>query len=592
MPTHRTAILVAIAVAGFLGVVADGHVNAHYSYAEQRGSEPRSALERGDCVNSNSAERRTWDAWEQDSRKLEWLTAAGPTMTGPAPSFNCLRVLASWANGMEVPEWCAPLGVARVSWTVRDGTVPLRISVGNIMVEAEHRFVDIPCELIRDEYAPGPRSEHQVVSLQVTVQDAEGRSARSTSPIGVVSAAPSQPLESIGVLTGVRDAHFAPRPWPYRFSQDTPGEPVGIVAIVRYRSLGRGDWTYLTPLPPPSQSGCGSWCAASHVNDLLPDTEYEVQGAWMWHSAFASASTGNRGGWWENETERDNWWRSWTTPESLQWSATMRFRTFGDLKLSGEATSDTLRVTWPALEGVFRALAYSPDWPGVVWADRDNSYQWRRRTELEQGKPMSALIGGLPSDTPFEVVVRTALPWQFTPATPATIQLRTQPGPAEGFARLADPNDFDVQLANDTLVVEWTKQWPVMYTSVSLSRVPVSQHVPRRGEWTGAPTPSDFDPFDEQLNRRVRLEFAGLAPGTSWRLSINRTPGHMSNRGDPAPYLCMVLDVRPTPDDPGAHLDHYLFSAWGSEAQEISASHVDVVNSFWEGCRLAEPTGE
>lgn len=592
MRTIRIAILLAVAVAGLLAATADGDAMASDSPGLKQGTEGRTALERGDCTNTNSAERRTWDTWQRDSRALEWMTAAGPTMTGPAPSFSCLRILASWVDGMEVSEWCAPPGIARVSWTIRGGALPLRVMIGDIVVDAGDGHVNIPCDVIRDEFAGGPKSQHQIVSLEVMVEDAESRSAKVSSLLGVVSRAPSQTIESIAIRQGTQDAHFSPRPWPFRFADDIPGQPVGLVAIIRYRALGHPAWRYLTPLPPPTQSGCGYWCSSSHVNNLQPDTEYEVQGAWMWHSSYDSASGRRWAGWWENETEHDNWWRSWTTPQELKWSEVQRFRTFGDLKLSGEATSDTLRVTWPASQRTVHALAYSPDWPGVVWSDRDNSYQWRRRAELEQGEPMSALIGGLPSDTPFEVVVITALPWQFAPARPATIQIRTQSESIEGLARLADPNDIDVRFADNTLVVEWTKQWPVMYTRARLSPVAVGQHSPRRGKWTGAPTPSGLDPFDEQLTRRVQVEFADLGPGTSWRLFINRTPGHMSKRGDSAPFLCMALDIRPTPDDPEAHLDHYLFSAWRSEAQEISASHVDDVNHFWQGCELAEPTAE
>ena len=410
----RTLLLAAIALAWFLSAALEAQAESTSPNEHEWDRWSDIALERGDCRVGYTVERRNWRALDAGERNVEWLTAAGPTAPSGPLSFGCLRILAVYSDDFEVSEWCAPLGSARVSWTMEDGTPPFRVSIDNLVSVVDSGFVDIHCDQIKRMFATGNASQHRIVTLRVVVRDAAGRSISSSVDLGLVSAAPTEQIESIGVLTGYQDAHFMARPWPFQSAQQIGDSPVGVVAIVRYRALSETTWTYLLPLPPPSQSGCGHWCAASHVNDLLPDTDYEAQGAWMWHSGHFGATDGG-GAWWELEhwKDVDGWWRSWTTPEALTWSEPHRFRTFGDLAVGAEATSDTVRVTWPASRRTIHALAYSPDWPGTVWVDRDNSYQWRRGAELEAGKPMSALIGGLPADTQFEVLLETALPWQI-----------------------------------------------------------------------------------------------------------------------------------------------------------------------------------
>ena len=197
----------------------------------------------------------------------------------------------------------------------------------------------------------------------------------------------------------------------------------------------------------------------------------------------------------------------------------------------------------------------------MVWVDRDNSYQWRRRDEGAESGAMSAVIGGLPADTPFNVVVRLLKPPSFDQVAPATIAVRTSSQSAGTTLGWADPSDFDITMTGRVLAVEWTKNWPILYTSARLVPESTEGSAGPKGRWVPAPRPSELDPFDEQLERRVRMVFPELRSGTSWRLYVNRRPGHMSTRNQPIPYLCMVWDIRVPQNNTAAQLDPYSFSS-------------------------------
>ena len=313
----RAIVFVAVAIAGILSVLPDVRATPWSPTRDEHGVLIDPILERGSCWTSSTAELWIWHEWKHGERTIEWLTTAGPTAPGGPPSFRCLRILASYADGFEVSEWCVPLGAARVSWTIEQGTPPFRVSIDDHDMGSGRGYVDIPCELIQDRYGSGDSSQHEIVTLQVTAQDAEGRSSTSSSRLGLASAAPSQRIDRVGILPGLRDVHFVPEPWPFQFKQYISESLAGIVAIVRYRALGESEWKYVTPLPAPAQSSCGYLCKRSHVSNLEPDQTYDVQAAWMWNDIYSSIELYTGSPWWEDEAVRDNWWRSWTTPEML-----------------------------------------------------------------------------------------------------------------------------------------------------------------------------------------------------------------------------------------------------------------------------------
>ncbi|MXX49045.1 MAG: hypothetical protein F4Z38_12220 [Chloroflexi bacterium] len=540
---------------------------------------------------------------EQDHRALravqgdhERQNSTGMSVTGqPPPSFECLYVASAYWSSTPRHEWCGPLGTARVSWRIVGGTDPMQVTIDDASAPAQLGYLDIPCESIWDRYVVSDSPHVQIVALQATVRDADGRHAHGSVEVGFVSSTPAQRIDQIKVLPGVQDANFVPLPWPFLGGDDLRPHPLGMAAIVRYRALGATAWSYVTPLPAPAQSGCGLYCVPSHAGDLEPDTQYELQAAWMWNQVYSDSwDSGDRWRWWQDEALRDSWWRSWVEPDELTWSETVRFRTFGELRLQAETTHDTVRVSWLASAGHFHASAYSPDWPGVVWFDRDNSYQWHRDREAAQTGRMSAVIAGLPADTPFVVVVRQLLPPSFHRLPPATVELRTQTGSANAVPRWADPGDIDVSLSGGVVTVEWSKGWPTFYTRVGLFRLPDDGCPAIRGPWILAPRPSELDPFDEQISRRVsvRLPLGERPEGSTWTLVVNRSPGHMGRRSDAFPYICMLWQIRVPPIATDGYLDRFFFSAEQAGTMAVQPAQMLSEGNWPSKCVAGEPTSE
>jgi len=530
----------------------------------------------------------------QDGR--ERLTSAGMSATGqPPPSFECLRVVSAYWSGTPVYEWCGPLGTARVWWRIAGGTRPMQVTIIDATAPAPAGYLDIPCESIRDRHDLSDSPHGQIVAVQVMVRDADGRLAYGSVELGFVTTAPAQRIDEIRVLSGAQDANFVPLPWPFLVGDDPRPHPLGMAAVVRYRALRATAWRYVTPLPAPAQSGCGLYCVVSHAGDLEPDTQYELQAAWMWNQVYSDSwDSSDRRQWWQDEALRDAWWRSWFEPDDLTWSETVQFRTFGHLRLQAETTDDSVRVSWSASGGHFHASAYSPDWPGVVWFDRDNSYQWRRDREAAQTGRMSAVIAGLPADTPFVVVVRQLLPPSFHRLPPATVELRTQTGSANAVPRWADPRDIEVGASGGTVTVEWTKGWPTVYTEVRLWRRPDDGGQAIRGRWTSAPQPSEFEPFDEQISRRVsvRLPLGERPEGSAWTLVVNRSPGHMSRPEDGFPYVCMIWQIRVPPIGTDGYLDRFFFSAEQACTMAVQPVQMLSEGNWSSKCVAGEPTSE
>lgn len=551
-------------------------------------------MERADCRSDNSPELGSRLGAPAEHQLREWLTSAGPRAPEtPPPSFLCLRILATYLSDAQGSEWCGPQGTARVSWTIAAGTPPYLVAVGGLTVPGELGYVDIFCETVRDLETRRDAPEQLVVDVPVSVRDSNGRTAQSSLALNLVSAPPERAIGEIKIVPGVSDALVVPFP-PVEFADGTAEAPFGKSAVVRYRAQGDAAWRYATPVPPRPQSGCGYHCSASAIGELEPDTPYELQAAWMWNFAYSdparSTDDFKRLGP-EDQTAGDGWWRAWVAPERLQWSKIHRFRTHGPFQLRADATHDTVRVSWPAPTGRFHARAYSPQWPGVVWADRDNSYQRRRRVEGSENGVMSSVIGGLPADTPFVIVVRQVPPPRSF-SQEAGIAVQTEPDPGRGPQRSADPSDIEVKLVGRTLIVEWTKQWPTAYTSVTLFQGTDARGSAVSGRRIPPPPPSAHKPLDQQLSRRVRVEFADRPPGSAWTLYLNRTPGHMSGPEHPIPYLCMIWSIEVPRSRPHAHLDRYFYSPQVTVPAAVRPGEIRSEEQLWKGCALGEPIHE
>ena len=589
------AILAAIVAGGLLAVGVDGDLRARAADGARETTSTYAKFEREDCRHGDLA---SWGIWREHDygrhSTIEWNTTAGPTTIYSQPSFRCLRIHAMPATlpDFETREWCAPLGIARVSWTIESGTPPFRLTIGGIPANADVGYVEIPCETIRAVYADGPLPEHRTVALIARVEDSQGLTAIQSVEVGVVSGAPKEEIETIDLDVGARDIHILPYPWSYRL-QESPSTPIGMVAVARYRAAGEQAWTYVTPLPPPRQSGCGYWCFASHANDLQPGVTYELQAAWMWNAYFAWYPGWSE--WLEQETEQGTWWRRWTTPDTLRWSETQQFRTYDAPQLSAEATSDSLIVDWPAVPGRYEAMAFSPDWPGVVWVDPDYAYL-RHQNALPDGLGMMAsTIGGLPADTLFELKVQQLLPWSFHPAPAAFVQVRTLPGQTDR-KRWADPSDIAVVMTDGGVRAEWTQQWPFASTGLTMYSYPYDhgrlERLEHRWILPAEPYPGEVVTIDRLGGRPVQVVYPELPPGTSWRLFIKRRPGYRSTWRESLPYICMLWEIRMPTNNPETHLDHYFHSVVQSESPGVSQGQIRSAELPPNACPLRQGTGE
>ena len=121
--------------------------------------------------------------------------------------------------------------------------------------------------------------------MDVQLRDSAGRSLTASVGVGVVGRPPERHIDEVYIIPGLRDIPIR-APWPLLgFDEDNSSAlPIVKLAIFRTRAIGELRWQYGTVLPIPSQSSCGRDCGASHASVLTPETDYELQAAWMWNA--------------------------------------------------------------------------------------------------------------------------------------------------------------------------------------------------------------------------------------------------------------------------------------------------------------------
>lgn len=471
-----------------------------------------------------------------------------------APRFENFSVTGLEENHLGDSEpnrhWCGPFGVARFHWTIAGGTEPVQLTVAGQPVDADELTVDIPCAQMRKEYLSGPQPADSVIDVLAEATDSDNRRASASIAIGFVSDAPQTQIEEVSVVAGVHDVFFYIDPWPY---SRTPTDPVGRLALVRYRTHGTTAWSYTFPLPEPPQNSCGYWCARPHVSDLERDKDYEYQAAWMWLDL--------PWGWRDSLPSGEARWRSWTSPEAMNWTDTQRFRTYGAEEVAIEATDHSLTVAWRPRGGKVHTWLTSPDWPGAIWTDPENSYRWPGPTIEQEAGWSTTIFHGLPADTRFTVTFKRTLPVRFVQAEPQEYQVRTKQDQAPLTPGVFDPRSVRVALVDDKLQVEWNGHSPDWWAVVSLrdaSGFPIghTRLSYRRSYSLSLPN------ADVKYVQRQQMVIERFDKVRETVLFLNLRPDGRMRTGGRYPFVCMAWKIELPPTNPDLTLDWYFHSAW------------------------------
>ncbi len=503
---------------------------------------------------------------------------------------------ANAASGSSVyigPDWCAVGGSVNIRWQIDGGAPPYTVSVAGIVAETDEEHLTLSCADLRAWVTDGVLFRSVEVAVPVRVAAANEVDAVAERTILLLASAPQIEVSEMSLIGGHTDLHVYPRPWPYLSPAGESTPP--IVAIFRYRAVGAVDWIYAMPFPPPPQSS--SYSLASHVGDLDPETEYELQAAWLWHGALRGSGPRNwawiswqsavEAGLWEDTA---NWWREWNDPNAVRWSKTRRFQLQQPRPLSVRATANTLHVSWLgelSEHSKYGLVVRSEDWPGVAWGDSKNLRN-RYDQEAEQDVEMTAVLSGLPPDSTFEVTVLRALPEGFAPAPIVTARVRTLPAPnglppgevdPRGFVVTAGARDVRVQLlARDERFGTGS------FALVALQRLVDGQPPQGRLGWAREP-----DHQRELPGGGTEFVFTGLLRNSTWRVYVNLWPSW----GDSSPFVCAIYDIQLASRPPHEWLDHYLHSPVRSVSSTVSPVDLPQVTfTYTPYCTLRHASGE
>ena len=483
------------------------------------------------------------------------------------------------------PVACGVGGNVALRWYIDEGVPPYTASIeGFDAMTVDEARVEVPCADIRAQFLDGDPKNHVQVELAVHVVDANGREGRADSAsLLLLAPAPRHTPPTVEeFIVGYTDMHVRFNRWRYRYPMDRghrqDDELVSAIAIVRYRPIDGSDWRYSTPYPGRSQNSRGY--TPAHAADLEPDTEYEAQLAWVWYVSTPGQSAYHIGGlrrhWridfdWLREQGVDRWWRDWNDADALRWSTSQRFHTLdSDLAPVATATADMISVSWAGHSHGYIVSARSPDWPGVIWFSRDNPHPPLRDDGLR-----SAVLGGLPPDTEFEVQVEPTYVYGFTDPPPARINVRTAPDGPELEPGAADPNDVFIELSGRRLRVEWTEQDSVR--TVLRARTGGTPGESVRGWHSGQPA-------NLHAGGRVGVTWQDLPADSSLQLYLNREPD-WDNKTDS--YMCAIWDVRTPTENVEAYLDRHMYSAYGERNEFVVAGRVpDDYTDLWWHCTL------
>ncbi len=459
--------------------------------------------------------------------------------------------------------WCGPLGVGRFHWTITGGALPLEVTIAGQQIDVDEHTVDIPCQQMRREYLSGPQPDDSVVDVVAKVVDSVGLSGFTSIAIGFISDAPHLSVEEVRVFAGVQDAFFDIKPWPFDYSLS---DPVERVALVRYREAGTRLWQYAIPLPDPPQNWCSYWCFWPHTSDLEQNREYEYQAAWMWME--------HPWDWREQLPLGEAWWRSWTSPDSMHWTESQFFRTFGVDQVVVRTEQDKVIVSWRARGGVVHTWLTSPDWPGVIWADPANPYRRPKPTLRHEASWTSAVFRGLPPDTTFTVTFKRALPDMFVQAAAQQSVVRTTSNDAALIPHVFDPRNVKVSFVPDGLQVEWNGQFPYWWVETDLY-ADDARLASARLSFRRIATLSIL-PTGPITVQRQGVHFRHSASQMQKVLYLNLRPGGISSVEARYPFVCMAWKINPVSSNPEHYLDTYFHSAGQQEQVGITP-----ITSFW-----------
>ncbi len=513
-------------------------------------------------------------------------SAAANSLSESAPIISSFGVeglaVGRLSDDQQSSNWCTPLNVGRFVWSIEGGAHPLELTVAGHSVDATSGSVEIPCHQLRAENLSGPQDNHVLREVMAHVVDANGLTGAASTYVIFVSDAPKQLIEGVRVFAGMHDAFFDIEPSPYR---NAGLQPIEQLATVRYRRLGADDWTYLIPLPGPPQNCCGYWCVSSHVQELERNTDYEYQAAWMWHPIP-----------WQQQRVSPldaNWWRTWTTAESLRWTESQRFRTYGEEPLLVQAVDDTITVLWPNSAGVVHTWLTSPDWPGVIWIDPANTHRWPTLTVSHDEKWSRAVFRGLPPDTTFHVTFKRALPDSFEQTSAQVAEARTPSQSEGGTAGVFDPGTVEINVGLGTLNVDWigqSQQWK-METFLLVNQDRRHQESERYQDYDNSSAlPSGLVSLQRQ---GARFRYVDNRNDNVLYLSL-RPSGGLANEFR-YPFVCLAWRIESLAEGPDSYLDRYFYSSPRHRLERVTpiASYEITGNGAWpySPCRLGDPMG-
>ena len=470
------------------------------------------------------------------------------------------------------PNWCAIGGSVEISWASYVDTPPYSVTIAGMTFETDEERLTVACADLRAWVTDGLLLQSARVEFPVRVVDDDNSTAWAQPTLMLLAAAPQIEMSETYVFVGSTDLYVSSTQGHFQ-APDSPDKPP-VISIFRYRPVGAGEWVYVMPFRRPSaEPGGPIWALPSHVDDLEPGKEYELQAAWLW-AVVLPRQPGTRWGMeWDEVLEEelspgfeylqqraDTWWRDSNDPRAIRWSETRRFSPPLTNVPTVQAGHSDLRVSWRgAPSGLYIVTLRSDDWPGVIWASSQV-----RSADSEQ-RPISdilwtAVISELPPNSTFDVTVDWALPDGFAPAPSMTARTRTSSAPFDASPGRADPSGYDVEVGVHDIRVR-LRELDRGYLSIALHRLTDGQVA------TSIWALRRFDHSRELPDGRSEFVFLDLPRGSTWRLYVNSN----QSWNQAFPSFCAIRDIQLASRYPHEWLDEYLYSAAQGGRGEVSS---------------------
>ena len=295
-----------------------------------------------------------------------------------------------------------------VSWTIRGGVGPYRLTVDGASVDADAESATVTCGDLPDygiwlpvTQAPG--------TITAVVTDATGATATASAAYTIVPPLPAPANVSAQGLRTLAEARW----------DASPAASGSVHYILRWKKTADVDWTYEHEFLEYKHQGT-KWLWSAE--GLAEGTPYEVAVAVM-----------------RDPIERQ-------TPDALRWSPRLSFATATDPQnVVVTSTHDTITVTWDVGAG---------DRLSQVWVDSGEGTKDPKTKTIANGQVRAVFTSLLP-DTDYTVRIRTLQAPLPNQPTGATVSIRTKTAPSDWTPLPTGPKNLRVSATHNTITATW-----------------------------------------------------------------------------------------------------------------------------------------